>query len=165
MSAFLNLLSRTTSIHTSPSAWSAEANARYDRFNISSTSDSTYCYEYIYGITAEVTAFIQHTSELAEYLGFYRQHQAPPPDDLLEACESLGDRLLAWSLDIDKVASFSGQGATMLRIFELHAYAWYHGAVIYYLSRIQYCRPEDLADETASVAAYLHSAEDLKYGF
>lgn len=117
ISAFLNLLSRTTSIHTSPPPWSAEAKARYDKFNTSSTSDSTYCYEYTYCITAEVAAFIPHTSELAEYLDFYRQLQAPPPDDILEAYESLGDQLLSWSLDIDKVASSSGQSATMLRIF------------------------------------------------
>ncbi|KAE8377105.1 fungal-specific transcription factor domain-containing protein [Aspergillus bertholletiae] len=161
-SAFLNLLARTTSSCT-PSPWVAKQEWKHREYNNPAPKGCrSYCYEFTYGITADIAAAIQETTDLYEYLEFYRQHHAPAPDDLLEACEHLGDRLLSWTLSSDKVPSFNDRGSDELDIFNHHSHAWHGAALIFYLNCIQGVNPQDLVDEVATVASHMLAVEEIK---
>ncbi|KAE8422907.1 fungal-specific transcription factor domain-containing protein [Aspergillus pseudocaelatus] len=161
-SAFLNLLARTTSRCT-PSPWGASRELRHMEHDSLTTRDSrSYCYEFTYGITADIAAAIQDITDLYECLEFYRQAQGPIPDDFLEACEDLGDRLLSWTLTSDKVPSFNDRGIDEFDIFKHHSHAWHGAALIFYLNRIQGVNAQDLVQEVATVASHMLAVEEIK---
>ncbi|KAK7750662.1 hypothetical protein SLS62_007362 [Diatrype stigma] len=128
------------------------------------------CFEYMYGITFTIAESIQETCRLSEYIARYEASCEEIPDTLLQACEMLGDRLLSWSLSLEKVTSFPsdntsgsmGDDAKMRTIFNHHAGAWHMAALIYYYQCIQRFRVEDLQEEIGFVAEHMHAVEDLK---
>ncbi|KAB8241112.1 fungal-specific transcription factor domain-containing protein [Aspergillus flavus] len=161
-SAFLNLLARTTSSFT-PSPWLPNRELRQrEQDSLTSNDNRSYCYEFTFGITADIAAAIQEITDLYECLQFYRQAQAPIPEGLLEACEDLGDRLLSWTLSADKVPSFNDRGTDELDIFKHHSHAWHGAALIFYLNCIQGAKPQDLVDEVATVASHMLAVEEIK---
>ncbi|GMG13226.1 unnamed protein product [Aspergillus oryzae] len=130
--------------------------------SLTSNDNRSYCYEFTFGITADIAAAIQEITDLYECLQFYRQAQAPIPEGLLEACEDLGDRLLSWTLSADKVPSFNDRGTDELDIFKHHSHAWHGAALIFYLNCIQGAKPQDLVDEVATVASHMLAVEEIK---
>ncbi|KAE8327746.1 fungal-specific transcription factor domain-containing protein [Aspergillus sergii] len=161
-SAFLNLLARTTSSFT-PSPWLTNRELRHRDYDSLTTNDNrSYCYEFTFGITADIAAAIREITDLYECLQFYRQAQSHIPEGLLEACENLGDRLLCWTLSSDKVPSFNDRGTDELDIFKHHSHAWHGAALIFYLNCIQGAKPQDLVDEVAIVASHMLAVEEIK---
>ncbi|KPM41739.1 hypothetical protein AK830_g4852 [Neonectria ditissima] len=163
ISAFLALMARTTSLQVHSSTWVSEND------DVSNAEDTVIhsgsCYGYMYGITPQIAAAIQETCRLAEFAAQYdRQGHEAIPDDLLEACEALGNRLLSWSLESEATSSIPANDTIMLMIFNLQANAWHHAALIYYYCRIQRYNASDLTGEVERVAEYMHAAEDAKAG-
>lgn len=123
---------------------------------------SNFC-EFIYGITPSIAAAIQETCRLAEWLAqFEGQLESSIPDDLLEACEALGDKLLSWTLESEPVVSIAADDKLMLTIFNHHANAWHRAALIYYHRRIQRTHSTDLAHEVLRVAEHMQAVEEVK---
>ncbi|GAB1197223.1 hypothetical protein APSETT444_006514 [Aspergillus pseudonomiae] len=161
-SAFLNLLARTTSPCT-PSPWVGSRPSRHQgHSSLTTTNSRSYCYEFTYGVTADIAAAIQETTNLYECLEFYRQAQESAPDDLLQACEDLGNRLLSWTLGSDKIPAFNDERAEEFDIFKHHSHAWHGAAMIFYLNCIQGAKAPDLVDEVATVASHMLAVEEIK---
>ena len=161
-SAFLNLLARTTSPCT-PSPWDGSRPSRHQgHSSLTTTNSRSYCYEFTYGVTADIAAAIQETTNLYECLEFYRQAQESAPDDLLQACEDLGNRLLSWTLGSDKIPAFNDKRAEEFDIFKHHSHAWHGAAMIFYLNCIQGVKAPDLVDEVATVASHMLAVEEIK---
>ncbi|KNG91038.1 hypothetical protein ANOM_000778 [Aspergillus nomiae NRRL 13137] len=120
------------------------------------------CYEFTYGVTADIAAAIQETTNLYECLEFYRQAQESAPDDLLQACEDLGNRLLSWTLGSDKIPAFNDKRAEEFDIFKHHSHAWHGAAMVFYLNCIQGAKAPDLVDEVATVASHMLAIEEIK---
>ncbi|KAL6401126.1 Fungal transcriptional regulatory protein, N-terminal [Ilyonectria robusta] len=161
ISAFLALMARTTCFVISPSPWIGNYH------ELSYTEDAVIksgsCFEFMYGITSNTAAAIQETCRLAEFLAqFDNQEEASIPDDLLAACEGLGDRLLSWTLESEKMASIPASDGVMLTIFKHQASAWHYAALVYYYRRIQRYDTSDLVREIKLVTDHAHAAEDAK---
>ncbi|OGM48376.1 hypothetical protein ABOM_003368 [Aspergillus bombycis] len=161
-SAFLNLLARTTS-PCIPSPWVGSRDSRHrEHDSLTATNSRSFCHEFTYGVTADIAAAILETITLYECLEFYREAQESAPDDLLQACEDLGDRLLSWTLGSDKVPSFSDKRADEFDIFKHHSHAWHGAALTFYLNCIQGAKAQDLVDEVATVASHMLAVEEIK---
>ena len=162
ISAFLSLLARTLCFKPSSSSWPSDEDNYLDD-NIFSRLESGHCLEYMYGITPFIAYAIQETCRLAEYLSRHEVTREPLPEDLLQACEDLGDKLLSWTLHSEDITSIpASTGGEMLTIFKHHANAWHTAALIYYYQRVQGFKPEDMIDEVNRVAEYMHAIEDVK---
>ncbi|KAH7134532.1 fungal-specific transcription factor domain-containing protein [Dactylonectria estremocensis] len=157
--AFLALMARTTSFTISPSSPWIES---YQ--DISFTEDSVIqsggCFEFMYGVKSSTAAAIHETCRLAEFAA--RFGDASLPDDLLAACEALGDKLLSWTLESEKLVSIPSNDDGLMTIFNHQASAWHHAALIYYYRRIQRFEAQDLLGEVRRVAEHAHAAEDSK---
>ncbi|KXH27001.1 hypothetical protein CNYM01_09426 [Colletotrichum nymphaeae SA-01] len=161
ISDFLYLLTRTVSFSFTPGPWPSEGAEDIDE-PIASQAEPDSCFGYMYGITPAIAVDIEETCRLAEYLLWYEGTEEPIPEGLLEACESLGDRLCNWSLDLEDVRQAMNQDAETLEIFQHHANAWHLAAVIYYHRRIQKCHSENHQQLLAEIAEHMHAVEDIK---
>ncbi|CAI7663877.1 unnamed protein product [Penicillium discolor] len=160
ISAFLALISRTVSFEATMSPWlGIEA-------DISHTEDmaiqSSNCYEYMYGITPAIAAMIQETCRLGEFVAQFERQRQPIPDDLLHACETLGDTLLSWSLENERISSSVTSDDLMTTLFNHQAKAWHYAALVYYYRRIQHYKPMDVRKEVQDIIEHLDAAEDVK---
>ncbi|KAJ5182260.1 hypothetical protein N7449_012407 [Penicillium cf. viridicatum] len=158
--AFLALVARTVSFEATLSPWLGIA------ADIPHTDDTTIQsssrYEYMYGITPAIAAMIQETYRLGEFVAHFERQQQPIPDDLLQACETLGDTLLSWSLENERISSVVTSDDLMMTLFNHQAKAWHYGALIYYYRRIQHYEPMDVRKEVQDIIEHLDSAEDVK---
>lgn len=149
--AFLTLLARTVLFQPSVSVFAE-------------TDDSATCYEFMYGIAPETASAIRETcriSELmAEHGGFSNRSELPA--EVVEACEELGEGLLSWSLDTEKISATTIKDDLMLRIYKHHANAWHQAAMIYYLRRIQNCDSIDLIEEVDRTMDHMFAVERVK---
>jgi arginine metabolism regulation protein II len=164
ISAFLTLLARTLSFKTPPSYWVGNVgDISYSEDSVAEAIPSGRCYVYMYGITRNIAAAIQETCRLSELLNQLDSNQRQNSDLILfEECETLGDRLLAWSLDSENSASTLAGDDIMSAIFEHHAKAWHCAALIYYYHRIQHYDAENLLDLVDCVTEHMHTIEDMK---
>lgn len=158
--AFLALLARTVSFEATLSPWlGIESDISHtDDMTIQSSS----CYEYMYGITPAIAAMIQETCRLGEFVAQFERQQQPIPDDLLQACETLGDALLSWSLENERISSVVTSDDLMMTLFNHQVKAWHCGALIYYYRRIQHYEPMDVRKEIQDIIEHLDAAEDVK---
>ncbi|KAH7165207.1 fungal-specific transcription factor domain-containing protein [Dactylonectria macrodidyma] len=162
ISAFLALMARTTSFTISPSSPWIESYQDI-AFTEDSVIQSGSCFEFMYGITSSTASAIQETCRLAEFAAqFDGRQDSSMPDDLLAACEALGDKLLSWTLESEKLVSIPANDDGLLTIFNHQASAWHYAALIYYYRRIQRFEARDLLDEVRRVAEHAHAAEDSK---
>lgn len=161
--AFLALLARTLTFQPSTSAWpGCDAQP--------STEDSTIiersgCYEYLYGVTPDIATLIYQTCQLAEHLARFREEGEPMPDDFLEMCEQVGNKLQAWRFNSEKISSIPRGDELRFAILTHQAKAWHSAALIYYYTRIQDCSPEDVVQEVECVAEHMQATEDVKLAF
>jgi arginine metabolism regulation protein II len=161
MSSFMMLIANTTSCHppTLPSLHLSQ--------KIPCRPQQTRCYEFTYGVTAEIAHAIEKTLELGRKLSSYDKiaPQQEIPGEILEACESLGNQLLSWSLDDDLAKTVFPDDETMQVIFSHHAHAWHLSALVYYLQQIQGSSRSDIVEQVAKVSLHLHTVEDMKAAF
>ncbi|KAK1501088.1 hypothetical protein CABS01_09823 [Colletotrichum abscissum] len=161
IAAFLGLMARTTSFRNSSTLWTASETE--DKPSEDLAIESASCYEYMYGISPAIAAAIQDTCRYAEQLAWYRgQEQKHPPEDLLEACEALGERLLSWSSADGELALAPAGDDLMREVLNHHTCAWYHAALIYYYRRIQCFTAVDLVEEVDLVLEHMRAMEDFK---
>ncbi|KAM0545416.1 hypothetical protein ACHAPJ_011321 [Fusarium lateritium] len=161
LSAFLSMLSRTTSFEPSSAPWTG----RNDRLVVAEDMliQSSGCYEHVYGITRTVAAAINQTCRLAAHLArFRRDKEDDIPDDVLEACEEVGDKLQSWRFEHENITSIPSSDGLGMLILKHHAKAWHSAALIYYCTRIQETEPIDLVEETDLVMEHLRAAEDVR---
>ncbi|KAF4946233.1 hypothetical protein FSARC_14246 [Fusarium sarcochroum] len=159
--AFLALLSRTTSFQPSPVPWTG----RNDRVIVAEDMiiQASGCYEHVYGITPTIAAAINQTCRLAAHLARLCQDQEDHiPDDILEACEEVGDNLQSWRFEHENITSIPSSDSLGMLILNHQAKAWHAAALIYYCTRIQGTEPIDLVQETDLVMEHLRAAEDVK---
>ncbi|KPM39651.1 hypothetical protein AK830_g6907 [Neonectria ditissima] len=156
ISAFLAILARTTCFQ--PIQMPGNMTPSSDDNLVQSST----CYEHIYGVTPSIVVAIQETCHLAELLVQYKETQSSIPDEILQACEALGERLLSWRLISESIMSIPSDDDLMFRIFTHQANAWHRAALIYYYRRIQSFSSVDLVDDVQYVAEQMHGAEDLK---
>jgi arginine metabolism regulation protein II len=187
ISEFLNLLARTTSFsrHREDvlifSPRSKLEDSSLARFQSDTTlslgwmskgvfEGSSHSYEYLYGITTPLICALERVCSLAESLSFYREQQycirQNIPNELLEACEALGDDLLAWDLEAENAEILVDKEiishVTTVEIFTHHAHAWHRAVLIYFYRRIQQYSTYDLMVDVAAVASHMHAIEDIK---
>ncbi|KAJ4250923.1 hypothetical protein NW762_011573 [Fusarium torreyae] len=161
LSAFLAMLSRTTSFEPSSVPWTG----RNDRLVVAEDMliQSSSCYEHVYGITPTVAAAINQTCRLAAHLARLRHDKEDViPDDVLEACEEVGDKLQSWRFEHENITSIPSSDGLGMLILQHHAKAWHSAALIYYCTRIQGTEPIDLVEETDLVMEHLRAAEDVR---
>lgn len=160
MSSFMMLIAKTTSCHPA-----TLPNLHRSHEEPHRPISQTRCYEFTYGVTAEIAYAIHKTLELCKKISFYKlAPQQEIPEDILEACESLGNQLLSWSLNDELSKAIFPNDETMQVVFSHHAHAWHLGALIYYLQHIQGASRSDIAEHVANTASYLHTVEDIKSG-
>lgn len=123
------------------------------------------CDEYLYGVTPDIATLIYQTCQLAEHLGRFRDIGEIVPDDFLEMCEQVGNRLQAWRFDSDEISSIPRDDRLRSAILTHQSKAWHSAALIYYYTRIQGCSPEQLVQEVEDVAEHMHASEDVKLAF
>ncbi|KAJ4211179.1 hypothetical protein NW759_012659 [Fusarium solani] len=161
--AFLALLARTLTFQTSTSPWpSCDAKSTAEDSTIIERSGS---YEYLYGVTPDIAMLIYQTCQLAEHLARFREKGESMPDDFLEKCEQVGNRLQAWRFNSEKISSIPRGDELRFTILTHQAKAWHSAALIYYYTRIQDCSPEDLVQEVECVAEHMQATEDVKLAF
>lgn len=160
LGAFLSLMSRTVFFQPSPISWGTTGDNTHAAETI--ILQSSQCYEYVYGITLAISPAINETCHLAEHLIRFRQNKESLPDDFLEACEELGNRLQSWRFESENITSFSDSGDSRMAVFTRQAKAWHAAALIYYCTRIQHVQRADLIPEVDHVAEYAQAAEDIK---
>ncbi|KAL2701581.1 hypothetical protein AAEP93_005879 [Penicillium crustosum] len=160
ISAFLALMARTVSFEATLSPWPGiEADISHTE---DMTIQSSSCYEYMYGITSAIAAMIQETCRLGEFVAQFERQKQPIPDDLLQACETLGDTLLSWSLENERISSIVTSDDLMMTLFNHQAKAWHYAALIYYYRRIQHYKPMDVREEVQDIIEHLDAAEHVK---
>ncbi|TID20921.1 hypothetical protein E6O75_ATG05686 [Venturia nashicola] len=164
ISAFFSLIESTTSLQSDPSPWLNEGHCFFhgelEPEYVAPLPG--YCFEYQFGITPTIATAIQETCRLADHLTFYSNVKEPVPSGLLEACETLDQTLLSWTLEIETETYISSRDTELLSIFVHQANAWHRAALIYNSRRIHHRSREDLADEVAQVAQHMHAIEDVK---
>ncbi|KAL0934575.1 uncharacterized protein CTRU02_211374 [Colletotrichum truncatum] len=160
ISDFLHLLARTMAFSSSPRPWPSVNTQDTEGF-VASGIESDCCFGYMYGITTVTATNIFETCRLAEYLSWYKEYQEPIPDGLLEACESLGDRLCCWSFQAESSRHISDD-EDAFEIFRHHSNAWHLAALTYYHRRIQRCCSHDHDQVIAKIAEHMHAVEDIK---
>ncbi|RFN52968.1 lysyl oxidase-like protein 2 3 4 [Fusarium flagelliforme] len=160
LGAFLSLMSRTVSFKPSPTSWDTTS----DKTHVAETMilQSSQCYEYVYGITVAIAPAINEICHLAEHLTRFRQSKQDLPDDFLESCEELGNKLQSWRFESENITSFPGSGDFRMALFTQQAKAWHAAALIYYYTRIQDVKRAELIPEVDHVAEYIQAAEDIK---
>ncbi|KAI1066931.1 hypothetical protein LB507_011380 [Fusarium sp. FIESC RH6] len=160
LGAFLSLMSRTMYFQPSPISWGTTG----DNTHAAETMilQSSQCYEYVYGITLAIAPAINETCHLAEHLIRFRRNKESLPDDFLEACEELGNKLQSWRFQSENIISFSDSSDFRMAVFTQQAKAWHAAALIYYCTRIQHVPRADLIPEVNQVAGYVEAAEDIK---
>ncbi|UPK95338.1 hypothetical protein LCI18_006273 [Fusarium solani-melongenae] len=161
--AFLALLARTLIFQTSTSPWpSCDAQSTAEDSTIIERSGS---YEYLYGVTPDIAMLIYQTCQLAEHLARFHEKGEFMPDDFLEKCEQVGNRLQAWRFNSEKISSIPRGDELRFTILTHQAKAWHSAALIYYYTRIQDCSPQDLVQEVECVAEHMQTTEDVKLAF
>lgn len=161
--AFLALLARTLTFQTSTSPWpSCDAQSTAEDSTIIERSG---CYEYLYGVTPDIAMLVYQTCQLAEHLARFGETGEPMPDDFLEKCEQVGNRLQAWRFNSEKISSIPRDDELRFAILTHQAKAWHSAALIYYYTRIQDCSPGDLIQEVECVAEHMQATEDVKLAF
>ena len=123
---------------------------------------SSQCYAYAYGITLAIAPTINETCHLVEHLIRFRRNKENLPDDFLEACEEIGNKLQSWRFESENITSFPDSGDFRMAVFTQQAKAWHAAALIYYCTRIQHIQRADLIPEVNQVAEYVEAAEDIK---
>lgn len=164
ISAFFSLIESTSALESDPSPW---LNQGHCFFHGEPEPEyfaplPVYCFEYQFGITPTIATAIQETCRLADHLTFYSNVKEPVPSGLLEACETLDQTLLSWTLEIERETYISSTDTELLSIFVHQANAWHRAALIYNSRRIHHRSREDLVDEVARVAHHMHAIEDVK---
>ncbi|OBT63559.1 hypothetical protein VE03_07048 [Pseudogymnoascus sp. 23342-1-I1] len=154
----LSLLARTTSHEIQPHPWPENK-----PFPIPTFESSQRCVEYMYGITPRIANALQETCQLAEYLAFYDEEDAP--SKLLTACEEVGDELAMWTIDTETFISIDPKETAMIEIVQCQARAWHAAVLIYYYRTIQKCNPGDLENERGTILENLNKAEEIKNKF
>ncbi|KAJ3539985.1 hypothetical protein NM208_g5258 [Fusarium decemcellulare] len=158
--AFLALLARTIAFQASASPWNVQDDVSAGETMIIQSSG---CYEYVYGVTPTIAAAIHHTCHLAEHLARFRNEKRESlPDDFLEACEELGNKLQSWQLASENIFSIPKGDGLRFSMLTHQANAWHGAALIYYYTRIQGAQAAHLVQEVECVAEHLHAAEDAK---
>jgi hypothetical protein len=135
------------------------------------------CCGYMYGIARSTAAMIHETCVLAEkILQFENIHSHDNQQldtsllaDLLEQCESLGERLLSWKLLPEDVLSISlngndddNDGPLMMTAFTHHAQAWHYAALVYYYRRIQRFDSANMTEEVNQIIDHMYAFETAK---
>ncbi|KAF4443620.1 lysyl oxidase-like protein 2 3 4 [Fusarium austroafricanum] len=157
--AFLALLSDSMSFEPSSSSWGNNDDSIVSEY---ATLQLSECFEYTYGITPAITMAIHEACRLSKHLIRFRQESEDLPDDFLEACEELGNKLESWRFEAEAImVNFCGDELS-LSVFPYYAKAWHGAALIYYYSCIQGIERADLVREVDKVGEDMHSAEDLK---
>ncbi|KAJ4246558.1 hypothetical protein NW762_013499 [Fusarium torreyae] len=155
--SFLSLLARTFEFQPSTASWPC---------NILSLEqeviESSSCYEYMYGITPAIAGAIHHTCHLAEHLSQFRNAEQDLPEDFLEACERLGNKLESWHFESENITSISREDELRFLLLTYQAKAWHAAALIYYFHRIQGTPSEHLTQEVDCVLENLNAAEEIK---
>ncbi|KAJ5134303.1 hypothetical protein N7526_005668 [Penicillium atrosanguineum] len=161
MSSFMMLIANTTSCHL-PSL----PDFQILREEQCRPLSQTWCYEFTYGVTTDIAHLIEETIQLCKSLSFYDKlvPRQAIPENILEACESLGDRLLSWTLHENLASTIFPNDKIMQVMFCHHAHAWHLGTLIYYLQYIQGSTRSDITEQVAMIASNLHTVEDLKSG-
>ncbi|VUC25759.1 unnamed protein product [Clonostachys rosea] len=161
ISEFLTLLARTVSFKSSSPLWCADNGDGDNNDDVSLAQGSNQCLGYMYGITPVIANAIQETCKLAEIISRIEERQCGTlPERVRQACEDLGDLLLAWTLDETEVNSTAHE--EMRDVFKHHAHAWHHAALIYYCRRVQKLPAGELREEASIVAGHMHAVETLK---
>ncbi|KAF4449364.1 lysyl oxidase-like protein 2 3 4 [Fusarium austroafricanum] len=160
ISAFLTMLCRTVSFFPSPGPWIG-----YNERLIEAEDrliESSGCYEFVYGITASIAAAINQTCHLAEQLAQLRHNKHDIPDEILRACEELGNRLQSWTFESETITSISRSDTFAFLTLTHEAKAWHAAALVFYYTRIQGVEPVDLFQETDQVLTHLLAADEVK---
>ncbi|CAG9941723.1 unnamed protein product [Clonostachys rosea f. rosea IK726] len=163
ISFFLSLLTRTLAFQPSSTTWSGREQQTLDE-EMDLVQSNT-CFEFMYGITPVIAGTILEMCRLGEYLLRFQQdggNSSSIPDDLLEACESLGEKLLSWRFDLETISSIQANDVYISTIFYHQAHAWHHAALVYYYRRIQSWKSADLTQEIQHTMEHMHAAEDSK---
>ncbi|VUC38180.1 unnamed protein product [Clonostachys rosea] len=163
ISFFLSLLTRTLTFQPSSTTWSGREQQTLDE-EMDLVQSNT-CFEFMYGITPTIAGAILEMCRLGEYLLRFQQdggNSSSIPDDLLEACESLGEKLLSWRFDLETIVSIQSNDVYISTIFYHQAHAWHHAALVYYYRRIQSWKSADLTQEIQHTMEHMHAAEDSK---
>lgn len=160
MGAFFSLIERTTSFHTVPSPWPDTRQWSDEEPDFHPRPDM--CFEHMYGITATIATAIQETCRLAEHLSYYTNTHEAIPTSLLDACTTLEELLLSYTLEAETVTSLTITDPEMLSVFIHQANAWHAAALIYNYRRINHCDRKCLVKEIERVAKHMHAIEDAK---
>ncbi|KAJ4110318.1 hypothetical protein NW768_012078 [Fusarium equiseti] len=105
---------------------------------------------------------MNETCHLAEHLTRFRQNKEDLPDDFLESCEELGNKLQSWRFESENMTSFHGSGDFRMAVFSQQAQAWHAATLVYYYTCIEDVGRADLILEVDHTAAYIQVAEDIK---
>ncbi|KAF4973145.1 hypothetical protein FSARC_489 [Fusarium sarcochroum] len=155
--SFLSLLARTFEFRPSAASWP---------YNISSLEqeviESSSCYEYMYGVTPAIAGAIHQACNLAEHLSRFRDVGQDLPEDFLEACEELGNKLESWHFENENTTSIPKEDELRYLLLACQAKAWHAAALIYYFYRIHGTPSEQLMQEVDCVLDNLNAAEELK---
>lgn len=157
MSGFLSLLAYTTFPHHLKSSH-VKTHQRHN----SLSRKQNFCLEFTYGVTADIAHSIEEIFDLHKELAYYIKGQETVPEDILEACEALGNRLISWSLDNKKAATVFPNDANMQAVFTHHANAWHNATLIYYMQCIQGSTNYDVTEQVARVLEHMNAGEDIK---
>lgn len=163
ISSFLSLLARTLSFAIISTPWTPGTLENEERSNIAMVKPHN-CFPYMYGTTSTIASAIQRSCQLSEYLSYYRNVDTESyiPESLLEACESLGDTLLCWTLASETLPTSITEDPDNLATFNNHATAWHLAALIYYYRCIQSLPSSHYREKVRKVAEKMHALEDLK---
>lgn len=155
MCRMLSLFSQTTRLDFTPISW-PEDGLSPDL----GLGDFPDCVEFIYGITPFLAKAILRTYRLSQYLAYYERPNIP--SGLLEACESLHDDLISWSIESEPFSSFSSIEHQYLDVVKAQASSFYYALMIYHLRSVHNCPRSELRREQHATLKALHLAEDLK---
>ena len=153
----LRLFAQTSQAYPGPKPWSGEF-TRFDNLNLDDLEAS--CVEFIYGITPFIATAISQIFQLSQYLAYYAEDEYP--ETLIEACEDLGDGLLAWRIESEPFSTIDASDEQMFGVARAQATAFYNAALIYYYRSIQKCEREELHEEQRATIEAMNLAEDLK---
>ena len=158
MCKMLRLFAQTTLCDPEPDAWPGN-HITFKEIDLSTLSPSI---EYLYGITSFTAGCIMKTYRLTQMLAYCNHESLAYQDELLQACEDLGDELASWSVSYLTFSAIGSENQHMLSIAQEQEKAFHAATQIYYCRSVQFCPREDLAIEQRAAITAMNEAEDQK---
>ncbi|KAM0716241.1 hypothetical protein Q7P37_007686 [Cladosporium fusiforme] len=152
----LHLFAQTALLSPEPKPWGGS----WDVLNGAGLDALSPSIEYIYGISRPTANALLKIYRLSQCLNYHKE--TGYPENLMQACEDLGDELCSWSATSEKFTAIESDQVSMLKVARAQAKAFHHAALIYYYRSIQKCAREDLHMEQKAVLAAMNEAESLK---